>query len=99
MLNELSVERDQVIGGEWAGGGDKAHLGGRLGRRAAAWRSSQDCPSWNPLLAPPVVTERVLQIEDLVLELEVAATDVQQIYRVAAYTLRKELHEVGSLIV
>jgi hypothetical protein len=35
----------------------------------------------------------------LVLELEVAANDVQQTYRVAAYTPRKELHEVESLTV
>lgn len=48
--------------------------------------------------APPVGTGRVPQIEDLVLEIEVAASDVQQTSRVAAYTLRRELHEVGSLI-
>lgn len=52
-LNELPAERDQVTGEEWAGGGGKAHLGDRLGRRAAAWQSFQGCPSWIPLLVPP----------------------------------------------
>lgn len=99
MLNEFPVERDQVTEEEWAGGGGKAHPGDRLGRRAVAWRSFQGCPSWIPLLAPPGGPVRVPRREDLVLELEVAATDVQQTYRVVAYTPRKELHEVENLTV
>lgn len=41
----------------------------------------------------------MLQKENLVLGLEVAVTDVHQIYRVVAYTLKKQLHEVENLIV
>lgn len=101
MLSELPVGRGQVTVEEWAGGDGKAHLGDRLGRTAAAWQSFQGCPSLIPLLVLPGEAGRVLQTEDLVLELEleVAATDVQQIYRVDAYTQRKELHEVESLTV
>jgi hypothetical protein len=31
--------------------------------RVAAWQSSQGCPSWSPLLAPPVGSGKALQKE------------------------------------
>lgn len=97
MLSVHPVEKGQVNGGEQAVGGGKAHLAGKRGRKAAAWRSSLGCPSWSPLLAPLAEPGRVLQTGDLVLE--VAVTDAHQIYRVVAYTLKKEHHEVESLTV
>lgn len=72
---------------------------GTHGRRAAAWQSSQDCPSWSPLLAHLAEPVKELQTESLALGLEVGAGDVQQTYRVVVCTLKKELHEVESLVV
>lgn len=72
---------------------------GKLGKKVAAWQSSLGCPSWSPLLVPLAEPGRVLQKENLALGPEVAVTDVHQIYRVVAYTLKKQLHEVESLIV
>lgn len=91
------MEKGQVNVGEQAVGGGKAHRAGKRVRKAAAWRSSLGCPSWSPLLAPLSEPGRVLQTGDWVLE--VAVPDAHQIYSVVACTLKKQRHEVESLIV
>lgn len=86
-------------GAAQVGGGGKACLPGTPARRAAAWRASLGCPAWSPRPAFPAGLGPVLQRENLALVLEGAGTDVHQVYRVVACTPKKELREVGSLIV
>lgn len=92
-------ERAWQVGGGAGLLGDRAHLVGPRGRRAAAWRSSPGCPSWSLHSAPPAGPGPALQTETLPPGREVAVIDVHQIYRVVACIREKELREVESLIV